>query len=118
MSDCCSEKTSQALATFVAGMGTLLVFGALAFYLVRTEKTDPIAMQRAEFRLQTWTELKQGNADALSHYGVLKPETGVYRVPVSKAMEMMVTEWKDGNAAGRAKLLERLEQSTKAPTYE
>ncbi len=118
MSDCCSEKTNRALATFVAGVGTLLVFGALAFYLVRTEKADPVALQRAEFRLQTWTELKQSNEDVLSRYAVLKPETGVYRVPIAKAMEILATEWKDGNAAGRAKLLERLEQSTKVPTYE
>jgi hypothetical protein len=33
-------------------------------------------------------------------------------------MEVMATEWKDGNAAGRAKLLDRLEKSTKAPSYE
>lgn len=118
MSDCCSEKCTKATVTFVAGLGTLLVFGALAYYLVRTENIDPVGAQRAAFRLQTWTELKQANADVLNTYAVVKAENGVYRVPVAKAMELMATEWKDGNAAGRAKLLERLEKSTKAVSYE
>lgn len=118
MSDCCSEKSTKTTALFAAAAGTLLVFGALAFYLVRTEKLSPVAAQRAAFRLQTWTELKQANTEVLSNYGVVKAENGVYRLPVAKAMEVMATEWKDGNAAGRAKLLERLEKSTKAPSYE
>lgn len=118
MSECCSEKTRKAAAWFVTGIGTLLVFGALALYLVRTEKVDPVAVQRAEYRLQQWTELKQANAAALETYGVVKAENGVYRVPVAKALELMESEWKDGNAAGRAKLLERLEKSTKAVSYE
>lgn len=117
MSECCSENTRKG-ALFVAALGTLLVFGALAFYLVRTEKVDAVGQQRAAYRLQQWTELKQANAEAINGYGVVKAENGVYRVPVAKAMELMESEWKDGNTAGRAKLLERLEKSTKAVSYE
>lgn len=118
MNDCCSEKCTKSAVNFAAGVGILLVFGALAYYLVRTEKLDPVAAQRGEFRLQTWTELKQANTDSLNNYGVVKAENGVYRLPVGKAMELMATEWKDGNASGRAKLIERLEKSTKAVSYE
>jgi hypothetical protein len=118
MSDCCSEKSTKSVVGLISGIGTLLVFGALAWYLVRTEKIDPLAAQRAEYRLKTWTELKQSNAETLNNYGVIKAENGVYRLPVAKAVEVMAAEWKDGNVAGRAKLLERLEKSTKTPTYE
>lgn len=118
MSNCNSDKCTKSAAWFVAGLGTLAVFGVLALYLVRTEKTDPVAAQRGAYRLQQWTELKQANAQSLEAYGVVKAENGVYRLPVTKAMDVMVTEWKEGNAAGRAKLLQRLENSTKAPSYE
>jgi len=118
MSNCNSDKGTKSAAWFAAGLGTLAVFGVLALYLVRTEKTDPVAAQRGAFRFQQWTELKQANAQSLEAYGVVKAENGVYRLPVAKAMEVMVAEWKEGNAAGRAKLLQRLETSTKAPSYE
>lgn len=118
MSDCCSDKCAKSTAWFAAGLGTLAVFGVLALYLVRTEKADPVAAQRGAFRLQQWTELKQANAQSLDAFGVVKAENGVYRLPIAKAMEVMATEWKEGNAAGRAKLLQRLENSTKAPSYE
>ena len=42
----------------------------------------------------------------------------MYRLPVSRALELYAAESQEGNAASRAKLLKRLENSTKAVTYE
>lgn len=117
MSECCSEQTKKNAAWFVTGVGTLLVFGALALYLVRTGRSEPVGGERAAFRKQQLIELKQANA-AANDYALLKPDTSTYRLPVAKALEVMEAEWKDGNAAGRAKLLERFKKSTEVPTFE
>jgi hypothetical protein len=115
-SSCCSWK--KAVATVVGVAGTLAVFGVLTVYLVRANKPAPVGVARGEERLKLWTELQNANADALNNYGVVRADNGTYRLPVTKAMEVLVTEWKDGNAAGRAKLLQRLDASLKAPSYE
>jgi hypothetical protein len=116
--ECCSSAAKKATAAVIGVVGTLLVLGALAVYLVRANRSAPIGTARAEERKKAWTDLQNVNADVLNNYGVVKAENGTYRLPVAKAMEVMAAEWKDGNAAGRAKLLQRLEASLKQPSYE
>ena len=120
MSDnsCCSAETTRTAALFVGGIGSLCVIGVLAFYLVNSAQPAAVGTARAEERKKLWTELSSQNQDVLKNYAVLKPENGVYRLPVNRALEVMAPEWKDGNAAGRAKLLQRLEAATKPVTCE
>ena len=102
----------------VGVLGTLVVLGTLAVYLVRANRPDPVGTVRAEERKKLSTELQTANADVLNNYGVVKADNGTYRLPVAKAMELMAVEWQEGNVAGRAKLLQRLEASLKQPSYE
>jgi hypothetical protein len=120
MSDqsCCSPACVKATAAVVGVLGTLAVLGALAVYLVRGNQPAPVGVARAEERKKIWTELQGVNAETLGNYGVVKADNGIYRVPVAKAMELMTAEWKDGNAAGRAKLIQRLDASLKQPVFE
>jgi hypothetical protein len=115
---CCSSACKKATAAVVGVLGTLVVLGALAFYLVRANQPAPVGTVRAEERKKFSTELQTVNADVLNNYGVVKADNGTYRLPIAKSMELMVAEWKDGNVAGRAKLLQRLETSLKQPSYE
>lgn len=115
---CCSESVRKAGAWFLAGLASLLVIGAGAAYLRHTSPQEPSGAARAMERKRLSTELAAQNADALANYAVLKADTGVFRLPVDKAMEVMAGEWKAGNAAGRARLLERLANSQKAASFE
>lgn len=114
----CCESWVETLWWVVGALGSLLVIGLLAIYLVRSGEPQPLGTARAEERKKIWTELQAQNADVLTHYAVLKADNGVYRLPVTRAMEVLATESKEGNSAGRAKLLKRLENSTKAVSYE
>ena len=120
MSDesCCSSACARASAAVLGVLGTLVVLGALAVYLVRVNQPAPVGSARADERKKTWTDLQAANVETLGGYGVVKADNGIYRLPVAKAMEVTVTEWKDGNAAGRAKLIQRLEESLKKATFE
>ncbi len=113
-----SEALSASIAWVLGGLGSLLVVGLLALYLVNSGQPTPLGTARAEERKKLWTELQAQNADALTHYAVLKADNGVYRLPVSRALEVFANEAREGNSEARAKLLKRLENSTKAVTYE
>ena len=113
-----SETVSSTAAWVVGGLGSLLVIGLLALYLANSAQPTPLGSARAEERKKLWTELQAQNADVLTHYAILKADNGVYRLPVSRALEVFANEAREGNAEARAKLLKRLDNSTKAVTYE
>jgi hypothetical protein len=113
-----SDSLVGTFAVVAGGLGSLLVIGLLALYLVRSGQPQPVSTARADERKKLWTELQAQNADVLTHYAILKADNGVYRLPVSRALEVYAAESQEGNAASRAKLLKRLENSTKAVTYE
>ena len=120
MSDsaCCSPAWKRASAAVLGVAGTLAVLGALALYVFRSNIPAPVGAARAAERTRLQKELQGANAEALGNYGVIKADNGVYRLPVARAMEVMAGEWKDGNAAGRAKMIQRLEASLKVATFE
>lgn len=120
MSDnsCSSPASKKAIAAVVGVLGTVVVLGLLATYLVRVNRPAAVGSARGDERKKLWTELQTANTDVLNNYGVVKAENGTYRLPLNRAMELLATEWKDGNAAGRARLLLRLDNSLKQPSYE
>ena len=120
MSDsaCCNSAWKRAAAAVIGVGGTVAVLGFLALHLFRGTVVAPVGAARAAERYRLQRDLQGSNADLLSTYGVVKADNGVYRLPVARAQEVLAAEWKDGNAAGRAKLHQRLEASLKAPTCE
>lgn len=106
------------LAWMAGIVGSLAVVAVLAAYLVQSGAQQPVGTARADERKKLWTELQAQNQEVLNTYAVLKADNGVYRLPVQRALEVLASDCKDGNAVGRAKLLKRLENSTKAVTYE
>jgi hypothetical protein len=106
------------LAWAAGGVGAMCIIGALVIYMQRTFQPPPVGAARAEERLKIWTELKAQNAEALDSYGVIKADNGTYRLPVSQAVKLWAGLNQDGGAGARAKLIERLDKSLKAASYE
>ena len=117
-SACCNPAWKRAAAAVLGVDGTIAVLGFLALHLFRGNQVAPLGAARAAERSHLQRDLQGSNADVLSTYGIVKADNGVYRLPIARAQEVLVTEWKDGNAAGRTKLLQRLEASLKAPSFE
>lgn len=120
MSDsaCCNSAWKRAAAAVLGVAGTVAVLGFLALHLFHSSQVAPVGAARAAERSKLQRDLQGSNADVLGTYGIVKADNGVYRLPISRATEVLAAEWKDGNAAGRAKLLQRLEASLKAPSFE
>jgi hypothetical protein len=88
----------------------LLAAGVLAAALVRFAAPAPIDSDRDALRARTLAELRAANADALTHYAWQDEGKGIVRLPVDRALELVLTEWKNPEA-GRAALIAREEKA-------
>ena len=113
-----SDSPKTVIAYVVGGIAVMCLIGALVVYMQRLFQPAPVGSGRAEERLKIWNELKAQNSDVLSNFGVVKAEQGIYRLPVDQAVTLWANLNRDGNAAGHAKLIERLDASLKQVSYE
>jgi hypothetical protein len=88
----------------------LLAAVVLVGALVRFGQPAPLDSDRDALRAKTLAELRAANAEALNNYGWVDQGKGIVRLPVSRAMELLLKEWKDP-AAGRAALIAREEKA-------
>ena len=78
------------------------------------EQPQPIDGVRAQERSEASEELIGAAQDKLENYTFLDEAKGQVRLPIRRAMEIVVEEWQDP-AAGRAKLITRWEHFNPPP---
>jgi hypothetical protein len=98
----------------LAILGSFLVVGWLACLMIRSTRPEPLGQERANERRKALTDVRAADAQALKSYGWQDQSKGIVRLPVDRAMELTLQEWKDP-AAGRKELLSRLDKATAAP---
>ena len=113
-----SNPVRTTIAYLIGGIGAMCVVGGLVVYMQGLFRPAPVGSARGLERSKIWSEMKIQNQDALNNYAAVKPELGIYRLPASQAMELWARLNQEGNAAGRAKLIQRLEGSLKQVSYE
>jgi hypothetical protein len=119
-SNCCNQKTRTVAAYLVGGIGVFAIMGALA-YLVVGQQVPAVDATRAELRAKYRAELDAAAVPAVTGYSLDADALGkgnkVYHVPIERALEIAAEDFKDP-AAGRAKLLQRLEDKMKQQSFE
>jgi len=114
---CCEGMLN--LAAWVLGtLGSVLVIGALAYYSVRRNPTAGVDVQREAVRYQARRDVEAAGVAEINKFAVDGTKENKAQLSVARAMEVLVSEWKDDTSAGRAKLLERLEAAKKAASFE
>jgi hypothetical protein len=104
-SDNCCKKAGVGVYV-VAIFGTFLIVGALVWYLrASTEAPSPFAARSAE-RMQIKAEFDAANNPLLNTYDWADQSKGFVRVPIERAKEIILEEWRDP-AAGRSNLMAR-----------
>jgi len=83
-----------------------LVIGAILL-LYHYTMPAPIDTSRYEERRKNLAELQAQAAHELDHYAYLDEAKGRIRLPIQRAMELCVEEWRNP-AAGRSNLLRRV----------
>ncbi|HTI71318.1 MAG TPA: hypothetical protein VMF06_15210 [Candidatus Limnocylindria bacterium] len=118
-SSCC-ENSKTIAAYLIGGIGSFLIIGTLA-WLVVGNPPPKVDAARAVTRKQFRTEIDAASQAALTEYSIDKDALAkgnyVYHVPIQKALEIAAQDFQDP-AAGRLKLIQRLESKSKAQSFE
>ncbi len=103
-----------AAAWFVGIAGAFLLVGGLAWWVFHRTQPPGVDTARAELRYKNLAELRAADHTTLTTAAALDKDKGIYRIPITNAVGLMMQLWKDP-AAGRADLLERVAKATAKP---
>jgi hypothetical protein len=98
-------------------LGAFLLAAYLVWAMVQSTRPAPLGAARIAERYKFLRDMKTAEADALGHYAIIDPARGTVRVPVQRAMELMLEEWKDPAAARKA-MITRSDKATTPVNYE
>ena len=113
MDACCTDKARVA-AYFVGIVGSFLIVTGLVWALRYYTRPAPVDTARIQERLRFSQEILQAGEAQLDTIGFVDPAKEQVRLPIQRAMEMLVQEWKNPEA-GRSNLLARLKHFNPPP---
>jgi hypothetical protein len=107
---CCAAKGR--CAAYVLGIiGTFLLMAALVWLMRHYTQTPNLGADRAQERIKNLKEMRAANYEALHNYAWQDQAKGIVRLPIDRAMELTLQEWKNP-AAARSNLIARMEKAT------
>jgi hypothetical protein len=110
----CTGKAAYAIAI----IGAFLIVGFLVREMKKYMQAPPLNANRAAERAKALSEIRDAEADALNNTGWINPATGIVRLRIDDAMQLLEREWNDkskGPAAARADLIARVEKANPPP---
>lgn len=112
---CCQGMDRARVAAWFLGIaGTFLLVGGLTWWVVQRTRPPGVDTVRAALRYQNLAELRAADHAALTTAGIIDANKGIYRIPITNAVALLLRLWQDP-AAGRADLLARVEKATAKP---
>jgi hypothetical protein len=103
------------LAYVVGILGSFLIVAALAWAIHQYTQPPPLAAARAEERAKALSELRAAETEALHNPGWVDQSTGLVRLRIEDAMEIVEREWGRNPAAARSNLIARVEKANPPP---
>jgi hypothetical protein len=74
----------------------------------------PITQNRIAERKKALAEIRSAEAESLNHYGWVDQAKGIVRLPIDRAMELMLQEYQNP-AAARSNLVARADKASAPP---
>jgi hypothetical protein len=114
--DCCRDYVvrGRTAAWFFGVAGSLLLVGGLAWWVFQRTQPPGVDTARATLRYGNLAEIRAAEHKTLTTAEAVDKGKGIYRIPVTNAVELFLQLWQDP-AAGRADLLARVEKATAKP---
>jgi hypothetical protein len=109
----CCPKTRTVITVAVI-IATFLIMGGLVKLMIAYTSAPSTSAARALERQKFRDDLRAEVANLTNSYAKLDAAKGVIRLPIQRAMELMVQEWRQP-AAARSNLIERVEKATALP---
>jgi hypothetical protein len=109
------QQFRSSLALYaLAVIGSFLIVIALVWAMYRYTHPAPITQNRVEERKKALAEIRNAEVDSLNNYGWVDQGKGIVRLPVNRAMELMLQEYQNP-AAARSNLVARAEKASAPP---
>jgi hypothetical protein len=102
--------SSQKAASLVGILGAFLIVAILIYAMKSYVQPQPVNQARIDERKKALAELRAENERALGTYEVLDKTKGFVRLPIDRAMELTVEEYKNP-AAARTNLVARADKA-------
>lgn len=103
------------VAAYVVGIaGCLLVVAWMTSLVVRHATGEAVGLGRADERRKNLSDLNAASQQLLNEYAWQDQPKGLIRLPIERAMQLTVAEWKDPKAA-RAALISKAEKASAPP---
>ncbi len=109
-----SFDTARVTAYAIGIAGTFLIAALLVLAMRHYAQPAPVGANRVEERYKFLQEQRAADAKAVNEYDWQDKDKGIVRLPVQRAAELTLQEWKDP-AAARSNLISRVEKATAAP---
>jgi hypothetical protein len=95
---CCGCNLRQTVVILAVVLG-LVLGGILVRRMIHRVPVPAVSQARVAERAANLQKHREAVAADVSTYGVVNAEQGIYRVPVERAMELVVREWQHPQAA-------------------
>lgn len=91
---------SNMILSIIGALGTLLLFALLIYiaYYVPAQRMDAATGNIAAQRKETLAQTQAQAANTASTYKVVDAEKGVVRIPIERAMELVVPRLNEGKS--------------------
>jgi len=106
----CCDKTKLA-AWSIGILGTFLIAAGLVWVMYHYTHPAPLGADRVEERYKNLHEVRATEAESLDNYAWADQGKGIVRLPIQRAMELTLQEWKNP-ASARSNLTARVEKAT------
>ena len=107
-------ETARLTAYAVGILGTFLIVALLVLAMRHYTQPAPVGANRVEERYKFLQDQRAADAKSLSEYDWVDKDKGIVRLPVQRAMELTLQEWRNP-AAARSNLISRVEKATAVP---
>ncbi len=84
---------------FIVVLGAFFALAAILWLTRDDARPKGVGAARAAERATNREEVEAAQADQLKSYAVVNAEKGIYQIPIDKAVETMIREWKQPEAA-------------------
>jgi len=92
---------SNMTLSIIGALGTMLLFALIVYiaYIVPSKRQEAATANLAAQRTATLNEVRSAAAQDANSYGVINAEEGTVRIPIERAMELVVPRLNDDQSS-------------------
>lgn len=109
-----NRQSGAVLPYFIIILGAFLALGAILWQTRDAARPETIGGSRAYLRKEKLSDLRTTETGSLNGFAVVNAEKGIYQIPIDRAIEATIREWRNPEEA-LARMASRVDLATAVP---